>query len=186
MSELKPTNPKDIVGVSKIPMHLNPAPALAEMALGLLDGMLKYGRANWTAAGIRYTIYLDAIVRHAEAIKAGEDLDPDSGLPHRCHILATVAIIADAAARGVLIDDRAPRFPGFRSWLNELTLHVERLKKKHEGKDPHHYTIGDELPRMIEVSDAHPENEPYEGVTREEGRLGCSFLQGLNVFGARK
>lgn len=47
--ETKPTNPKDIIGCNKIPMHLWPETATMLGAMALLDGMLKYGRSNWRA-----------------------------------------------------------------------------------------------------------------------------------------
>ena len=123
-------------------MHLWPETATIMGTLGLLDGALKYGRSNWREAGIKYTVYLDAMRRHATALLEGEEVDPDSGLPHICHILATAAIIVDAEAAGKLIDDR--NYPGgYRELLEEMTPHVARLKEKHADKSPKHYTIQD-------------------------------------------
>lgn len=145
VSETKPTNnPKDAVGSDKLPLHLFPTTAVAMGALGNLDGMLKYGRTNWREAGIRYTIYLDAIKRHADALLEGEDIDPDSGLPHEAHILASAGIIVDAAASGNLIDDRNYKGRFYREWLGKMTSHVKRLKDKHADKKPKHWTIGDQ------------------------------------------
>jgi len=138
----KPSNPKDVIGSDKIPMHLFPASAIVAGALGLLEGMMKYGRSNWRAVGVRATIYLDAIERHTKKLLEGEDLDEDSGLPHECHILACAAIIVDAKAAGKYIDDRL--YPGrFAEYLKEMTPHVKRLKDKYKDKSPHHYTIAD-------------------------------------------
>lgn len=140
--DTKPTNPKDAIGSDKIPMHLWPATATVMGALALLDGALKYGRANWREAGIRTSIYYDALCRHANALFEGEDLDPDSGLPHEAHILACAAIIVDAKATGKLTDDRM--YPGgYRALIDEMTPHVARLKAKHADRHPHHYTIAD-------------------------------------------
>lgn len=138
----KPTNPKDAVGSDKIPMHLWPETASALGALGMLDGMLKYGRSNFRAIGIRASIYVDATRRHLAAWFEGEDIDPDSGLPHLAHALACLAIIVDAQAAGKLNDDRMVE-GGWRPWVQELTPHVARLKALHSAKSPHHYTIQD-------------------------------------------
>lgn len=139
----KATNPKDRVGSSKLPLHLWPTTATALGSLGLLDGMLKYGRSNWRAAGIRWTIYYDAIMRHLQAIHEGENIDPDSGLPHMAHVLACAAIIVDADAVGMLQDDRQYNGVGYRVLIGDLTPEVERLKEKHADRDPRHYDIGD-------------------------------------------
>lgn len=140
--DTKPTNPKDMIGSDKIPFHLWPETATALGSLGLLDGALKYGRANFRKIGVRMSIYIDALRRHANALFEGEDIDPDSGLPHESHALACLAIIVDARAAGKLTDDRQYQ-GGYRKLVNELTPHVKRLKQLHAGKSPKHYTILD-------------------------------------------
>lgn len=140
--QTKLTNPKDHIGSDKLPFHLWPETATIMGAMGLLDGALKYGRSNWRVAGVRGSIYYDALRRHANALFEGEDIDPDSGLPHEAHALACLAIIVDAKAAGKYVDDRM--YPGgYRELLDELTPHVARLKEKHKDKDPKHYTIQD-------------------------------------------
>ena len=143
-SSLKPTNPKDAIGSDKLPLHLWPGTATVMGALGLLDGALKYGRANWRDAGVRASIYYDALARHSFAMFEGEDIDPDSGLPHECHALACLAIIVDAKAAGKFIDDR--QYPGgYRQLIDDMTHHVKRLKDMHTARNhnPHHFTIVD-------------------------------------------
>lgn len=140
MSDLKPTNPKDLIGSGKLPLHLWPVTATALGSLGLLDGMLKYGRSNFRAVGVRASIYYDAASRHLNAWFEGEEADPDSGLPHLAHALACLAIIVDAEAAGKLNDDRMHP-GGYRSLIDSLTPHVARLKAVHEDKAPTHYTI---------------------------------------------
>lgn len=143
MSDTKPTNPKDLIGSGKIPLHLWPVTATALGSLGLLDGMLKYGRSNFRAVGVRASIYYDAASRHLNAWFEGEAVDPDSGLPHLAHALACLAIIVDAEAAGKLNDDRMHP-GGYRALINSLTPHVARLKKLHADKNPQHYTISGE------------------------------------------
>lgn len=138
----KPTNPKDAIGSSKLPLHLWPASASAMGCVGLLNGALKYGRTNWREAGVRASIYYDAARRHLDAWFEGEEVDPDDGVPHLAAVLACVAILVDSKAAGKLTDDRA--YPAeYRALVDQLTPHVERLKKLHEGKTPKHYTIQD-------------------------------------------
>jgi hypothetical protein len=138
----KLTNPKDLIGTDKLPLHLWPETATAMGALGLLEGALKYGRSNWRVSGVRYSIYIDALRRHVNALFEGEDFDPDSGLPHLSHALACLAIIVDAQAAGNLTDDR--QYPGgYRKLVEELTPLVAKTKERHKDKTPQHFTIQD-------------------------------------------
>src|ERR1051326_971183 len=138
----KPSNPKDLIGSSKVPLHLWPETATALGCMALLDGMLKYGRSNWRASGVRSSIYYDAQRRHMDKWFEGEDIDSDSGLPHLAHALACIAVVVDAQAAGKLNDDRQVK-GGFTELLQELQPHVERLKAKYADKHPKHYTIAD-------------------------------------------
>jgi hypothetical protein len=140
--ELKNTNPKDLIGSDKLPIHLFPMSAVLHGALALLDGALKYGRANWRVSGVRASIYYDATIRHMTKWFEGEDTDKDSGLPHLAHAIACIAILIDAKAAGKLKDDRM--YPGnYSELIEELTGYVKKLKEVHKNKDPRHYTIQD-------------------------------------------
>lgn len=139
---MKPSNPKDAIGSGKLPLHLWPATATAMGCIGFLNGMLKYGRANFRAIGIRSSIYVDAAKRHIDAWFEGEECDPDDGVPHLAAALACLGIIVDAQAAGKLNDDRQVR-GGYRALVASLTPHVARLKALHATKDPKHYTIAD-------------------------------------------
>lgn len=142
MDTTKPTNPKDCLGSLKVPMHLWPNTATVMGAMGLLDGACKYGRSNFRAIGVRSSVYYDAARRHLDRWFEGEDIDPDSGLPHMAHALASIAIIVDAQAAGKLNDDRMIA-GGFHEMLEQMTPHVGRIKEKYADKSPRHYTIAD-------------------------------------------
>jgi hypothetical protein len=102
-------NPKEAAGRAKLPLHLCPPAAKREMTLALEIGANKYGPWNWRGAGINLMTYIGAMQRHLDAIHAGEDTDPDSGVSHIGHILAGAAIVADAEEHGMLTDDRPQR-----------------------------------------------------------------------------
>lgn len=141
--EMKPSNPKDLVGSNKLPLHLWPETATAHGCLALLDGNLKYGRTNWRAAGVKASIYVDACRRHLnEYFDEGRNVDKDSGLHPLAHALACLAIIVDAEAAGKLTDDRLIH-GGYSALVDKLTPNVARLKEKHKDKSPRHYTIAD-------------------------------------------
>lgn len=140
----KGTNPKSIVGSNKLPLHLWPSTATAVGCLGFLDGMLKYGYANYRVSGVRASVYIAAALRHILAYLEGEECASDSKVPHLGHALACLAILVDAKAAGVLNDDR-PYPGGYNKLVEELLLVVEYLKKSHADKNPRHYTIKDNL-----------------------------------------
>lgn len=140
--ELKSTNPKDLIGSDKIPLHLFPETATVYGAMALLDGALKYGRANWRAAGVRASIYIDAAKRHLSKWFEGQDIDEDSGLPHLAHALACIVILIDAYEAKKLKDDRMYK-GGYIELLKRMTPEVKRLKEKYKDKNPKHWTIED-------------------------------------------
>lgn len=143
----KESNPKDMIGSNKLPLHLWPNTATAMGCLGFLNGMLKYGRSNFRIHGIRASIYYDAAKRHLDAWFEGEECDPDDGVPHLGAALACIAIIVDAQAAGKLNDDRAVE-GGYRALVDRLTPHVPRLKALHADKDPYHFTIADSAQKV--------------------------------------
>lgn len=141
--ETKESNPKDAIGVTKVPMHLVPGSAKAYLAMAFLEGALKYGKYNWRVAGVRSSIYLDAMERHYEKYKNGEDIDPLTRVPHLASVMACCAIILDAKLVDKLTDDRPPR-ADVSTLLDNLAEHVQYLKELYEGETPHQYTIEDD------------------------------------------
>lgn len=143
MNELKDTNPKDAVGSDKLPLHLFPVTAQAAGSLALLEGMLKYGRANWREAGVKASVYVAAADRHMKKWFEGQDLDPDSGMSHLWKALACIVILIDAQAAGKLVDDRNYRGDGAVEFMEEATKHVKELKARYGHLTPKHYTAQD-------------------------------------------
>lgn len=109
---LDPTNPKDLVGDTKVPMDLFPVAGAIYGAMAMKNGAAKFGPFNWRSSKVRFSVYLAAMERHLAALRDGEDDAPDSGLPHVAHLIANGAILADALEGGFLIDDRPPAGPG--------------------------------------------------------------------------
>jgi hypothetical protein len=103
------TNPKDRLALKKVPLDLVPMVGVVYEALAFAEGARKYGEFNWRRKNVRRRVYLAAILRHTLAALAGEDIDPDSGLPHEAKIRACCGIILDAQECGALIDDRFER-----------------------------------------------------------------------------
>jgi len=112
--EQKPSNPKDLIGTNKVPLGLVPDTTKVLLALGHLEGNLKYGLVNWREAGVRFSIYIDALERHVAKLKAGEWADPITMVPHLGNAMACLSIITDAVYAGKLIDDRPMTTMGFK------------------------------------------------------------------------
>lgn len=142
--ETKPTNPKDKICVFKMPLTLWPLIATIHGCLALLDGMLKYGRRNWRAAGVQAMVYVDAALRHILKWAYGEKIDPDSGVHHLGHALACLAILLDAEADGTLVDDREYNGAASLAVLKEFTPLVEQMKAKYADRHPQHFDIRDQ------------------------------------------
>lgn len=125
----KPTNPKDAIGSKKAGISNVPAQVVAELGLAMLEGAAKYGRHNYRIAGVRASVYYDAAMRHLMAWWEGEDIDPDSGLPHVVKAMACLAVLRDAQINNKLIDDRPP-LPR-QGWVAELNKKAEELLAKY-------------------------------------------------------
>lgn len=136
----KPSNPKDIIGSNKVPLGLVPGTTMAYLAVGHLEGHLKYGLVNWREAGVRTMIYLDACLRHIQKLKDGEWADPTTSVPHLANALACLSIIVDAHHSGKLIDDR-PKGAPTAEVIDQMGEAVIALKKLYGDKKPVDYYI---------------------------------------------
>jgi hypothetical protein len=103
-------NPKESAGRKKCPMHLLPPEFLIQTANVLGHGADKYEAWNFRKTKVNLSTYQGAMMRHLTQIAKGEDLD-ESGFPHLAHIAASAAIVLDAAANGMLVDDRPVKHP---------------------------------------------------------------------------
>lgn len=140
---LKATNPKDALGVGRLPLDLIPDTGLAYAALAFLEGALKYGKFNWRVAGVRWSVYEAALKRHLQKLKEGEWADPKTRVPHLGSMVACLLIIADAQAQGKFIDDRPPSFEDASEFIDLFTEDVAHLKKLFKDYNPKQYTIED-------------------------------------------
>ena len=139
--ELKPTNPKDAVGIRKVPLSTLPWRVLWGVGLAMLEGAAKYGRHNYRAAGVRASVYFDAIVsRHIGPWWEGQDIDEESNVHHLDKAIAALMVLRDSQLQGNWVDDRPPA-ASFR--LEELNSLAGSILDKHADKNPHHWTIKD-------------------------------------------
>lgn len=116
MSSKKLTNPKDAIGSVKPGLFNVPTPALFALAEAHDDGALKYGSHNWREAGVRSSVYLEAIDRHLALWREGQERSEDADVHHLAHVMACCAILIDAQANHNLFDDRP--VPALSGWMD--------------------------------------------------------------------
>lgn len=94
----------------KPPINLVPSAAIIACANVFAFGAKKYGENNWRRDLNKFPVsrHFASIQRHLLAWNEGEDIDPESGLPHLHHAMTQLMILTvcqqEATAKG--IDDR--------------------------------------------------------------------------------
>lgn len=126
----KPTNPKDLMGIRKVSFCCIPFTVLGEMALGMQEGGMKYGRHNYRDEGVATSTYIDAVFRHITDYWEGEDIDPESGVHHLSKAMSTLCVLRDAQLNDKCTDDRPIR-PLNPNWLKELNAKASKLVDKY-------------------------------------------------------
>ena len=91
---------------TKIDTDLVPFELIVAAAVGLGLGEHKYEARNFEK-GLSYKSLVNSIERHCKALKDGEELDADTGIPHYMLIASSSAMLAHNVMQGVIIDDRA-------------------------------------------------------------------------------
>jgi hypothetical protein len=79
--------------------------ALEGLAKVLTFGAKKYAAHNWRG-GIAYSRLIGAALRHIFGILRGEDLDPESGLPHVDHLGCCWMFLSNMMKTRPDMDDR--------------------------------------------------------------------------------
>lgn len=102
-------NPKELRAASdgKQPLDYLEPLVNAPVARVMKHGGDKYGYRNYTVTPCKIRTYIGAVQRHLDAIKMGEDIDPDSGESHWAHIIAGSSCYLGCELSGLAIDDRA-------------------------------------------------------------------------------
>jgi hypothetical protein len=95
-----------VKGVKDVRYDLVPPEATWLEARVYGKGAEKYAERNWEG-GYEWGKSIAAIERHIQLFKAGEDIDPESGLPHLAHARWHTGTLLAFMVRGIGIDDRA-------------------------------------------------------------------------------
>jgi hypothetical protein len=126
----KQTNPKDSIGIRKVPMHVVSMPVVMEMALGMAEGGRKYGSHNYRVAGVRASVYYDAAMRHLMDWWEGTDIDPDSGISHISKAMSALHVLRDAMMNEMWEDDRPPKFKD-EEWIKKMNAKMGEIIDKY-------------------------------------------------------
>lgn len=132
MAKEKGINPKDLLGMKKPPLRLVPPALLLYVSRVMELGATKYGPYNWRGNKVRYSIYIEAAMRHLMCALDGEEIDPESGMPHMAHAAACAGIVLDAKATGNLVDDRPSA--GAAAELIRILTKVDAPSWREDGK----------------------------------------------------
>lgn len=142
----KETNPKDAVGVRKVSFSCLPWRVLLKVAVAMMEGALKYSRHNYRVAGVRASVYFDAVMsRHMTAWWEGEDIDAPSGLHHIDKAIASLMVLRDSILSGNWVDDRPPMTADIRAEIAEANEQAAALIDEYGHLNKKAFVKGDEL-----------------------------------------
>jgi hypothetical protein len=132
----KETNPKEAYGLAKPSLDLVSPLVTSMLSLAQLEGALKYGAYNWRVAGVKHSTYHSALLRHIGADHAGQDIDPESNIPHLVKAMACLHVMIDAKIHGKLNDDRPPAIADLDAFNADMEAIVKELNAKYPNPKP--------------------------------------------------
>ena len=106
MEEEKKGAERKNTGKAPMSMVLEANHAMTGAAQVMAFGAKKYARGNWHK-GLPHTEVADCLIRHLSAYLSGEDLDPESGLPHIDHVTCNAVFLAQLVRTHPEMDDRS-------------------------------------------------------------------------------
>lgn len=97
--------------------------ALLGLAQVFTFGAVKYAAWNW-AKGLSWAETVDSLLRHLLAFLQGEDVDPESGLPHIDHVQWNAHVLSHFQKTRSGTDDR---WKGEKNTTTGAALEMQRL-----------------------------------------------------------
>jgi Domain of unknown function (DUF5664) len=144
-------NPKTAMGMLKPDLSVVPPIAFLHLATAMMNGDVKYGAFNYRKDKVSSRVYVAAAMRHLLSYLDGEDFsqdtvdgafmfeqDPENNKPiavthHLAHVMACCAIVLDAEACGMLLDNRPDKGSAgtaIEQFSKTRTLHYPSLTSK--------------------------------------------------------
>ena len=158
----------------KIRMDLVPQDAVLAVASVFTYGALKYDDWNWSK-GMRVGRLLAAMDRHKTAYLLGEEVDPESGMPHTWHMGCCILMLIAADLRCVSEDDREPAWGAYHDVLETFAFmkKPESPKKDSEAPlfDESEWEKKKEFARAMEIQQKYSElkAKEYEWLGQDGG-----------------
>lgn len=139
---------------------LIPVSPLRDVAEVFTFGAEKYGVKNYLYIDDENRI-VDALMRHTEALRSGEYLDPESGKPHTAHIATNAMILQEmreTKKQGTKLKELVKKF-SFRGLSEECVKQDWRLPTLEEvkrlGINKHQFCWVSDLPEKKEDRETH-------------------------------
>lgn len=162
MKGTKDINPKDLVGVTKTPVHLVSPISIVYESIAQYLGATKYGMWNWRGKKTSVSVYYAALLRHLFLWWSGEEMDSD-GTPHLANARCCLSIIMEGRYIGNMKDDRPPGVPLNRA-MKEVEAMMPSIVAKYGHMNPKHWTIKDPVY-------AEEKAQPARSVSRNRNRV---------------
>ena len=93
----------------KVPVRYTPLHLLEDCNRVFAFGAEKYHAWGWTK-GMPWSVPYECAVRHLAAWYRGEDIDPESGLPHLGHVMCNLIMLTEFSKNHPEGDDRPTVF----------------------------------------------------------------------------
>lgn len=110
----------------KTRLELLPSDAIVAVGQVLTHGAQKYCDHNWEH-GMNWGRYVGALLRHVMLFMAGENIDPDSGLPIMAHAACDALFLLTYQLRAIGNDERW-KLP--KEYLEQLRKCVDEFDTK--------------------------------------------------------
>jgi hypothetical protein len=111
----------------KPPLARLPLRALRQVALVQLYGAHKYDEFDNYRKGMETSRNASCAMRHIADHMDGQDMDPESGLPHLAHAACRILFMLENIAQGTAIDDRHSSVKASESREEELLRAIEDI-----------------------------------------------------------
>lgn len=123
---------------NKARVDLIPPWFIEAMGWVLTYGAVKYAVGENWKGGIRVSRLLASVERHVAAVKAGEDADPESGLPHWAHAAVDLMMAEWMRLHKSDLDDRATAYPdGVRLHQGLVRAGLDAVQRARAAREEH-------------------------------------------------